>query len=308
MLLDELGEIDVFQAEAAVGLVVAEAAHGFVERHAFERQLEVDAFQFFEHSGDDFFDDVEDVILFDEGHFDVELREFGLAIDAQIFVAETAHELEIAIRAGHHQELLEELRAFGQRVEFAFVQARRDEEIARAAGRVFDQERRFNFGEAEIGERAARDQVGFAAHGHQLLHDVAAQIEIAVFKADVVVGLEVVADFDRRRLGFIEHGERCGGDFDGAGRKLVVARAFGADAHESFDANDPFAAQFAGFFKQGFVLGSKTIWVTPCLSRRSRKITPPMSRLVCTHPDKTAVLPASDSRSWPQVWERYLLA
>ena len=40
-------------------------------------------------------------------HFDVHLREFGLAVGAEIFVAETTDDLKVAVRAADHQKLLE---------------------------------------------------------------------------------------------------------------------------------------------------------------------------------------------------------
>ena len=63
--------------------------------------------------------DAEDVVLVDERHLDVDLRELGLAIEAQVLVAEALDDLEVAVEARHHEELLEELRALGERVELA---------------------------------------------------------------------------------------------------------------------------------------------------------------------------------------------
>ena len=53
----------------------------------------------------------------DEGHLEVELRELGLAVGAQVLVAEAAGDLEVALEARDHQELLEQLRRLRQRVE-----------------------------------------------------------------------------------------------------------------------------------------------------------------------------------------------
>ena len=38
-------------------------------------------------------------LLVDERHLDVDLRELGLAIEAQVLVAEAAHDLEVALVA-----------------------------------------------------------------------------------------------------------------------------------------------------------------------------------------------------------------
>ena len=54
-----------------------------------------------------------------ERHLDVDLRELGLPIGAQVLVAEALHDLEVAIDAADHQDLLEDLRRLRQRVELA---------------------------------------------------------------------------------------------------------------------------------------------------------------------------------------------
>ena len=43
----------------------------------------------------------------------------GLAVGAQVLVAETARDLVVAVHAGHHQQLLEQLRRLRQGVELA---------------------------------------------------------------------------------------------------------------------------------------------------------------------------------------------
>src|SRR5690606_601599 len=96
--------------------------------------------------------DLEDVVLADEAHLDVDLRELGLAVAAQIFVAEAADDLEVAVVARDHQELLEELRALGQRVELAGMEAGRNQEVPRAARRVLHHEGRLELEEAALGE------------------------------------------------------------------------------------------------------------------------------------------------------------
>ncbi len=58
-----------------------------------------------------------DVLLPHEGHLHVDLGELRLAVGAQVFVPETAHDLVVAVKAGNHQQLLEKLRRLGQRIE-----------------------------------------------------------------------------------------------------------------------------------------------------------------------------------------------
>jgi hypothetical protein len=49
-----------------------------------------------------------------EAHLEVELGELRLAVAAEVLVAEAARDLEVAVDAGHHQQLLELLRALGR--------------------------------------------------------------------------------------------------------------------------------------------------------------------------------------------------
>jgi len=51
----------------------------------------------------------EHIVALDEGHFDVDLGELGLAVAAGILVAVAAGELEIFVEARHHEDLLVQL-------------------------------------------------------------------------------------------------------------------------------------------------------------------------------------------------------
>ena len=85
----------------------------------------------------------EDIVLRHEAHLDVELIELARrAVGARILVAEARRDLEIAIEARHHDELLELLRRLRQSVELAGMDARRHQKVARAFGRGSGQDRR----------------------------------------------------------------------------------------------------------------------------------------------------------------------
>ena len=58
---------------------------------------------------DHFFHGVHDAGFVNEGHFDVELGEFGLAVGAEVFVAKAADDLVVAFEAGGDEHLFEEL-------------------------------------------------------------------------------------------------------------------------------------------------------------------------------------------------------
>ena len=56
------------------------------------------------------------VVLLDEAHLDVELGELRLAVGAEVLVAVAAGDLVVPLHAGHHEQLLEQLRALRQGV------------------------------------------------------------------------------------------------------------------------------------------------------------------------------------------------
>jgi hypothetical protein len=96
--------------------------------------------------------------LVEERGLDIELGEFGLAVGAQVLVAETARDLVVAVQARHHQQLLEQLRRLRQRVELAREVARRHQVVAGAFGRGLGQDGRLDIHEAmrvEVGAQRA---------------------------------------------------------------------------------------------------------------------------------------------------------
>ena len=105
--------------------------------------------EFLEHAGQHRLDGGEDIVLGDKAHFQIELVELARrAVGAAILVAETGRDLEIAVEARHHDQLLELLRRLRQRIELARIAARRHQEVARPFRRRRGQDRRLEFGEA----------------------------------------------------------------------------------------------------------------------------------------------------------------
>ena len=69
------------------------------------------------------FESLDDVFLSDERHFAVNLCELRLTVSAEVFVAEALHDLEIAVEACHHEQLLQCLWRLGQGIELSWVHA-----------------------------------------------------------------------------------------------------------------------------------------------------------------------------------------
>ena len=68
----------------------------------------------------------------DERHLDIQLREFRLAICPQVLVTKTASKLVVPFKAGHHQQLLEQLRRLGQRKKLSGINSTGYQVVPRA--------------------------------------------------------------------------------------------------------------------------------------------------------------------------------
>ena len=187
----------------------------------------------------------EDVLLAHEARLDIELRELGLPVRAQILVAEALDDLIVAIEARHHQQLLHELRRLRQREEVALLRAARHEIVARALGRRLRQDRRLDVDEAVLVHELAQRARHGVAQPQVLQHRLAAQIEIAVAQPQLLAdGLVVM---ERRRLRLREHRELRREHLDLAAREVRVDGAFGARAHAALDGEHELRAQPLGF-------------------------------------------------------------
>ena len=140
-----------------VGLVAAVMPHGVGVGQAGERHGNLMPGHFAD-ALDQGLDGFENALLLRKRHLDIDLRELGLAVGAEIFVAETAHDLEVFFEAAHHEELFENLRRLRQGIERARVDAAGNQVVARALGRGAPHERRFDFQESLCVERLAHRQ------------------------------------------------------------------------------------------------------------------------------------------------------
>src|SRR5580704_5465299 len=125
-------------------------------------------------------DGLENILLAGKRHFQIELRELRLAVGAKILVAEAAHDLKIAVHAGNHQDLFEDLRRLRQRVELPLMHAARDEIIARAFGRGAREHGRLDLEKAQLVERLANFKDDAMAQLDIAVRTRAAQVEIAI--------------------------------------------------------------------------------------------------------------------------------
>ena len=171
-----------------------------------------------------------------------------MTVGAQVFVAKATRDLEIAFEACDHEQLFHLLGRLRQRVEPAGMDAAGDDEVARAFGRAFEQDGRFDFEEVAIVEEIANEADDVVAQAQIRGQPGAAQIEVAVFETDGFVDLValVSADDERRRTGLAENLQFRGDHFNFAGFQLRVFEAWGAFLYGAAYLDDVFAAHLGG--------------------------------------------------------------
>ena len=198
-----------------------------------------------ENIADHALEHVANVLLSHERGFNINLREFRLAVSTQVFVAKALGDLVIAVKAGDHEQLLEELRALRQRKELAFVDAAGHQVVARAFGRAFGEHRCFNVDEA-IGIKELARFHGHAVAQHQVvLHVRAAQVQHPVGQARGFRQVVIVQLKGRRHAG-VEHGEFVAQHFNLAAFEVVVDSALWAGTHQALDLNTELVAYAFG--------------------------------------------------------------
>ena len=241
-----------------------------------------------------------------EGDLEVDLGELGLAVGAEVFVAEAAGDLEVAVEAGDHEDLLEDLRRLRQRVEVAGVDAAGDEVVARAFGGGARHEGRFDLEEALSDEVVADGHGDVVAEREVLLHLGAAEVEVAVLEADLFVGDGVFGGREGRRLRVVEQQESWATTSMSPVGMLGLARPSPRSRTLPVTATTYSGrAASALAWASGETSLSRTTWVMPVRSRRSRKMRLPWSRRRLTQPMRVTVWPALVLRSSPQMCVRW---
>ena len=198
-----VGDVGELEAEAAVGTVRAEAEHRLVVGHPRPRRRR----QRRSRSPANTACMTASVTSRTSSsstkrHLDVELGELGLAVGAQVLVAEAAGDLVVALVAAHHQQLLEQLRRLRQRVPRARLQPRGHEEVARALGRRAGEDRRLDVEEVALVEHAG------ASCGRRVSRSSSASCirsrrrsSMRCLRRSVSSTVDVLVDRERRRLG-----------------------------------------------------------------------------------------------------------
>ena len=199
-------KVHKLHVETDIRLVAAVAAHRLIVVHARECfHLHVE--DHFEQVTDHAFEGVQDVFLFHEGHFTINLRELGLPVRTKVLVAEAFHDLIVAVKPAHHQQLLERLGALRQCVKLSGVHAAGDHKVAGALRRGLDEVRRLHIDEAHRVEVLPGFNPDAVPQEEVVLNGLPAQIEVAVLHPQIVPAIGVIFDGEGRRFRGIQDGK-----------------------------------------------------------------------------------------------------
>jgi hypothetical protein len=191
-------------------------------------------------------EDRQDLIDTDEGHLEIHLGELELAVGALILVAKASGDLEVALAAADHEQLLDDLRGLGQRVERPRVVAARDEEITRTLRGRSSQHRRLDLQEAALDEGTSHRLREAMAQLEGSLEGSPAEVVDAMAQTHLLVDTRILLEREGRRSGDIEDPELRGDDLHRTGGKLRVDRLFGAVTDAAGHRDHELRAQLRG--------------------------------------------------------------
>src|SRR4051812_16377086 len=211
----DLGRLLELEPEPKVRLVRAEARVGFRPGEPWERRLELHVEAVSPGGLDHLLHEREEELLVRKGHLDVELSDLLHPVGAQVLVAEAARDLEVAVEAADHEELLEDLGGLWECEEPAGLKTARDDEVARALRRRLEEDRRLDLEEAAALHRPPDRRDHRAAKADVALHPRAAQIEPTVAETQRLVDVLLVELEGQRRRG--------GDDLQGVDLELDLA-------------------------------------------------------------------------------------
>ncbi len=166
-----------------------------------------------------------------------------LAVGAQVLVAQAVGDLEVALEAGHHQQLLELLRRLRQRVELARLDAAGHEVVAGALRRRRRDYRRLHLDEVSFAEEVADELHDTVAHHDVAAHAIAAQVQVAILEAQKLLDVLLFGDVEGRRARGVQNLKALRVNLDLARRQVRVFAAFFSPCYWALDPKDVLASQ-----------------------------------------------------------------
>src|SRR5205085_1840331 len=191
-------------------------------------------------------DDVVDALLLWERHFEIDLRELRLPVCAEIFVAETADNLEVFVKAAYHQKLFEDLRRLRQSVKCPGIHPARDEIVTGALRRGTRHERGLDFEEAVLIQELTHGKRDLRSQNDIALHVRTAEVHISIFETRIFANVHLLFHGKRRRTRFIEYVDLVGVNLDIACGDVRVDSIGGTKGHCPLYRDDVLRAKLFG--------------------------------------------------------------
>ena len=218
-----------------------------------------------EHAAHHGLDGGEHVLLLDEAHLQVELVELaGRAVGARVLVAEAGRDLEVAVEARDHDQLLELLRRLRQGVELARMHARGHQEVARPLGSSTPSGSASGTRRSRLSRMRRRIEAMISLRSMMLLCSVSRRRSRKRYLQPQVLRVVGLAEHrNRQLLGRRQHLDLAGEHLDLAGRQLGVdACPRAARAPCRRPGSPTRSARVSAALKAG-LSGSATTWVRP---------------------------------------------
>ena len=250
-ILHSVSHVHQLHAKAQVGLVAAITVHSVIPGQALERNLNFLAQCALEDVVNEAFHQFQNFIHIHEGHFHIQLGEFGLTVSTQVLVAEAASDLEITLHASNHQKLLEDLRGLRQRIEFAGVYTAGNQIVACALRSGFAQHRGFNFQETMLVQIVAHQLSNLMTQNQIALHFRTTQVQITEFQAQVFIGIDVIFNIERRSFSLVQYFDFASQYFDGTGSNIFVDGISIAQANLALNLDYEFVTDILSSFEAG---------------------------------------------------------
>ena len=170
----------------------------------------------------------------------------GLTVGAEVLVPQTPRYLEVAVASAHHQYLFVELWRLRQRVDLAWMEARRYDEVAGALRCLLGEKRRLYLGEALLREVGARRLSRDVARLDQPLHVGTSEVQIAVLQTQFVARLHRFLEDEGWCQRRVQNDEFAGDELYLACGQVRIEHALGTFGHLAANGNDVLRSELPG--------------------------------------------------------------
>ena len=167
----------------------------------------------------------EHILLAGKGHLHIHLIELaGRTVTASVLIPETGSNLEIAVKACGHQQLLELLGSLGQGIELAGMLSGGHQIVSCALGRGCGENGGGDLHKAVLGHGLTQSGNNIAPENDVLLHRRISQVQVAVLQPLGLVGLPAAVDLKGQLViaAAAQYLDLGGNHFDLAGGDLFV--------------------------------------------------------------------------------------